>query len=505
MSTAKPVSIDKVAFILSGGFIVAFAALALIDINLLSKLVKQSAAWSTSLFGAYWQILLLSTFFVAIAIACGRSSKAILGNLATPDISTFKWLSMIMCTLLAGGGIFFAAAEPIAHFLSPPPLFNVEASSPEAAYPALAQSFLHWGFLSWTILGSLATIILMHLHYKHGFALKPRLLLYPVFGEKIIHSQWGSVIDAVCIIAVVAGTVGPVGFAGLQVSSGLDVLFGIENQFSTQALVIVCLISLYTLSTLTGITKGIQILSTLNIVLATLLLIFILLAGPTGFIVDSYIQSNGTLISNFIAMTTFRQDAGWLDSWTVFFWGWFLGYGPIMALFIARISNGRSIRELIIAVSFIAPLVTAFWFTIIGGTGIAFELADPGIISKPFEGFNMPAVLLAITQQLPWGYFISCLFILLAFLFVATTGDSMTYTLSMVVSGNTEPATSVRLFWGLMMGVLAIILVAIGSGGIGALQSFIIITAVPVSLILLPSIWTAPKAARELAKEQGLL
>ena len=175
-----------------------------------------------------------------------------------------------------------------------------------------------------------------------------------------------------------------------------------------------------------------------------------------------------------------------------------------MAMFIARISNGRTIRQLIVAVSLIAPLATGFWFTIIGGSGLAFELATPGVISNAFEGFNMPAALLAITQQLPAGFLISVLFLLLTTTFVATTGDSMTYTISMVMSGTDDPPTLLRAFWGVMMGVLAMILVVVGSGGINALQSFIVVTAVPVSLILLPSLWVAPSIARELAREQGL-
>ncbi|MGI9237583.1 MAG: BCCT family transporter, partial [Woeseiaceae bacterium] len=211
-------------------------------------------------------------------------------------------------------------------------------------------------------------------------------------------------------------------------------------------------------------------------------------------------HSTGLYLSEFISMATYRADTDWLNQWTVFFWGWFLGYGPLMAMFIARISNGRRIRELIVAVSLVAPIVTTFWFTIVGGSGVAFELASPGAISVPFEGFNMPAALLAITQQLPLGFLVSLLFLILTTIFVATTGDSMTYTISMVMTGTDDPPTLLRVFWGVIMGVLAMILISIGSGGIGALQYFIVVTAVPVSLVLLPSLWTAPKIARELAK-----
>ncbi|MDB2384528.1 BCCT family transporter, partial [Endozoicomonas sp.] len=185
-------------------------------------------------------------------------------------------------------------------------------------------------------------------------------------------------------------------------------------------------------------------------------------------------------------------------------WGWFLGYGPLMAMFIARISRGRTLREIILMISVVAPIITCFWFTVIGGSGLHYELASPGVISEPFTGFNLPAALIAITQQLPWGTVISFFCLILTTLFVATTGDSMTYSVAMVMTGHDHPQTAVRIFWGLMMGVVAAILISIGSGGISALQSFIVVSAVPVSLILLPSLWTAPKIALKMAKEQGL-
>jgi choline-glycine betaine transporter len=496
--------ISWATFALSGGFLLLFVLLAIVDLEQLDSLVKIGFSFATSMFSVYWQILLLTTFLIGLYLGFSRMGGVVLGSAKVPELTTFKWFSVIMCTLLAGGGVFFAAAEPMAHFLSPPPLYTVAAASEAAVYPALAQSYMHWGFLAWAILGSLTTIIFMHLHYNKGLPLKPRTLLYPLIGQRAIDSWIGNVVDAACVIAVVAGTVGPIGFLGLQVSFGVSELFGTTDGWVMQFIIIGALIALYTLSTISGITRGIQMLSAFNIILAVALMLFMLLFGPTAFIFDSYLQSTGLYLKEFISMATFRADGAWLDQWTIFFWGWFLGYGPLMAMFIARISNGRTIRQLIVAVSLIAPLATGFWFTIIGGSGLAFELATPGVISNAFEGFNMPAALLAITQQLPAGFLISVLFLLLTTTFVATTGDSMTYTISMVMSGTDDPPTLLRAFWGVMMGVLAMILVVVGSGGINALQSFIVVTAVPVSFILLPSLWVAPSIARELAREQGL-
>jgi glycine betaine transporter len=503
--TGNPTAaIDWPVFVLSGGFLLLFVLTALFDLEFLSATVNQAFGGATALFGAYWQVLMLLTFVVALGVAVSGSGRARLGNLSAPDISTFKWVAIIMCTLLAGGGVFWAAAEPMAHFIASPPLFGVESASPAAVYPALAQSYMHWGFLSWSILGSLTAIVFMYLHYDKGLPLKPRILLYPVFGEVVLHGWLGALVDAACVVAVISGTVGPIGFLGLQVSFGLSELFGISNNYSTQLAIILGLIVIYTVSAVSGVTRGIQILSSFNIILAIGLMSFILIVGPTAFIFDSFIQSVGLLISEFIPMASYRADVGWVNGWTVFFWGWFIGYGPLMAMFIARISRGRSIRQLIVTLSLIAPLVTYFWFTIVGGTGIAFELSNAGVISGPYAESGMPAALMAITQQLPWGFLISVLFLVLTTIFVATTGDSMTYTVSMVMTGTDNPPTALRVFWGIMMGVLAAILISIGSGGVSALQSFIVVTAVPVSLILMPSLWNAPKMARQMAVEQGL-
>ncbi len=496
--------VDKLALVLSSGFLMAFVILALVDAKLLSSIVNGGFSWSAKFFGAYWQFLLLATFAIGIGLSWGRTGSVILGNLEKPEMSTFQWVSIILCTLLAGGGVFWAAGEPIAHFVSPPPLYGAEADVFQKAVNALSQSFMHWGFLAWAILGTLTAIVLMHLHYDKGLPLKPRTLLYPVFGDKVIYGAFGSIVDAFCIIAVAAGTIGPIGFLGLQISYALNKLFGITDDFTTQMSIVIFAIIIYTISALSGLTRGIQILSRWNIILAIGLMFFIFIFGPTAFIVDAYIQGVGTSIQNFLPMATFRGDTGWLSWWTVFFWGWFLGYGPLMAIFIARISRGRSIRMLIIAVSIFAPLITMFWFTIVGGAGLSFEITQPGVISEAFKGFNLPASLLAITQSLPLPLITSILFLILTTVFIVTTGDSMTYTISVVVSGSTEPSPYLRTFWGILMGALAIVLISIGSGGISALQSFIVITAVPVSLILLPALWTAPQIAVKMADAQGL-
>ncbi|MCX4026363.1 BCCT family transporter [Endozoicomonas sp. SM1973] len=508
ITTQQPIAakleLDNPTQWLSGGFIALFVGLALFDDKLLSSIVNTGFAWSVQVFGPYWQILLLLTFLISLFLAVGRTGHVKLGNLDKPEMSSFQWLSIILCTLLAGGGVFWAAAEPIAHFVSPPPLYGPQENTNQTAINALSQSFMHWGFLAWAILGTLTAIVLTHLHYDKGLPLKPRTLLYPILGERALKGMTGATVDACCIVAVAAGTIGPIGFLGLQVSYALNALFDLPDNFTTQFIIILLAIAMYTLSALSGLNRGIQILSRYNIILAVGLMVYILVVGPTHFIINGYLQGVGTMLDSFIPMATYRGDEGWLSWWTVFFWGWFLGYGPMMAIFITRISRGRTIRQLVLAVAVAAPLITCFWFTIVGGSGLAFEIADPGSVSKAFEGFNLPASLLAITQQLPMPLLTSILFLVLTSIFIVTTGDSMTYTISMVVSGKAEPNAFIRTFWGVMMGLTAIMLISLGSGGVSALQSFIVITAVPVSLILLPSLWNAPQLAIKMAKAQGL-
>jgi choline-glycine betaine transporter len=500
---ASKLEMRNPVFWLSGSFLVLFVLLALSNPPLLSSLVNSGFQQATKYFGAFWQVFLLANFLIGLALAFGRTGDVRLGRLAAPEIENFKWMSIILCTLLAGGGVFWAAAEPIAHFVSTPPIYG-DANLKNKAVNALSQSFMHWGFLAWAILGCLSTIVLMHLHYDKGLPLKPRTLLYPVFGKRVIEGWLGSVVDALSIIAVAAGTIGPIGFLGLQVSYALDTLFSIPDTFGLQATVVLVAVAFYTLSALTGVNKGIQLVSRYNIILSVVLIIFILVAGPTEFIVNGYLQGVGTMVDNFVPMALYRGDTQWLGWWTVFFWGWFIGYGPMMAIFIARISRGRTIRQLILSISVAAPLITCFWFSIVGGSGLAFELANPGVIKAGFEGFNMPGALLAITQQLPFPMLISVLFLVLTTTFIVTTGDSMTYTITMVMTGDKEPNAVIRAFWGIIMGAVAIVLISMGDGGIASLQSFIVITAVPASLILAPCLWFAPKIAKQMKIQQGL-
>ena len=499
---------DPIVLILSIGFIVAFLALSLYDVTLVADSISAGFAWTALVLGSYFQLLLLLTFFIAIGLAITPAAKAKIGNLDAPEMSTFKWLSIILCTLLAGGGVFFAAGEPVYHFVVTPPAFDSEAGTADAVSGALGQSFMHWGFMAWAVLGSLTAVVLAHAHYVKGQPLQPRTLLYPVLGERLMRGPLGSTVDACCVIALVAGTVGPIGFLATQVSFGLHELFGLPEGYPGQLIILAVLGSIYVLSSMSGVHKGIQLLSRFNVLLALAIGAVIIVFGPTLFLVNSYVSGMGAYVSKFFTMATMTAEtapAWWMQWWTVFFFAWFIGYAPLMAIFVARISRGRSIREMIIAVAILAPIATTVWFTLLGGSGIYYQLTGVIDLTEALNNFQFDVATLTVAQALPGGTWMALAILLLTTIFVATTGDSMSYAIAVVGAGHDNPSPAMRAFWGIAMALMAAVLLYMGAGQIGALQQFIVITAIPVSLILLPSLWNGPQAAYAMAREQGII
>ncbi|GAB2734873.1 BCCT family transporter [Salinifilum aidingensis] len=496
---------DAPVLAISGGALVAFVVVALAAPAATGRAVTAAFEFAARWFGALWQVLLLATFVLAVVLACSRLGRVRLGAGERPEHGRLQWISMIMCTLLAGGGVFFAAGEPLQHFVSPPPHYGgVRPGSQDAVSAALAQSFTHWGFLAWAILGSLGSIVMLR-GAERGMPLRPRTLLHPLLGERVCHSRLGKAVDITCILAVVAGTVGPIGFLGLQVSYGMSRVFGTPDSYPVQLGVIIALTAIAVLSVISGINRGIQFLSRVNIWLAAALMAAFVALGSAGFLAEAFLGGFAQYVRDFVPLALHRGDQQWLGSWTVFFFGWFLGYGPLMAIFVARISRGRTLRDLVISTSIVPPVATTLWFTVFGGTGIFFEQRTPGVLSGPLNSSGVPAAVISIAEQLPLGRLLAVGVLLLTITFVATTTDSMSYSIASASTNDGEPTTAVRAFWAAMMGSAAAVLLLVGEGGITALQQFIVVTAVPVGFIMLPTLWTAPRAARRMAIEQGIL
>lgn len=496
-------ALDWSIFWISGGFFLLFLVIALIDLDTLSSLIGTAFSWSTRFFGLYWQVLMLATFAASLYIGYSRLGRVRLGGVThRPSISTFNWVSMIMCALLAGGGAFWAAAEPMMHFITPPPYFGVVAKTAPAGVAALSQSFLHWGFMAWAVLGSLLTVVYMYLHHEKNLPLMPRTLLYPLLGKRALKGPIAVFADASAIIAVVAGTIGPVGFLGLQISFVLHSVWGVPNTIMVQSMVILAVTVIYTLSCVIGL-GGLRLVSKVHVWLMLGLAAFLFIFGPTLFLSETFAQSLALHVTSFFQTAMYRDDSSWLNGWTLFYWGWFIGYAPMMGIYVAKVSRGRTIREVITLMSVAAPVITMIWFTLVGGTGIGVELQSPGSVIS--HGVQPEALLLGVAQSMPMPNLISALFLFLSFFSVVTSAGSMSYTVAMAVSrGEGESPAWLRVFWGAGMGLVGATLITLGQGGVSALQSFIVITAVPVSLLILPSVWDAIRIARQMAREQGV-
>lgn len=279
------------------------------------------------------------------------------------------------------------------------------------------------------------------------------------------------------------------------------------NDYSTQLSVLVVLGVIYVTSAVTGIDKGIQIMSRFNVFLALGVAAVIFVFGPTLFMVNAFTQGFGEYLSSFFTMSTMTAQSApdwWMQWWTVFFFAWFLGYGPLMAIFVARISKGRTIRQMILTVAVLAPLATAVWFTLLGGAGIFYQFTGVIDLTEALNNFQFDVATLTVAQALPGGTAMAAAILTLTTIFVATTGDSMSYAIAVVSAGHDDPSPLVRTFWGISMALMAAILLYMGAGQISALQQFIVITAIPVSLVLLPSLWTGPQSAFAMARAQGI-
>jgi choline-glycine betaine transporter len=484
--------------------LIAFVVTALASPGPVGAAVDAAFAWSAQWFGAYWQVLLLAMLAVAAVLAFSRYGRVRMGGMPAPEFGVFRWVAMVMTTLLAAGGVFWAAAEPIAHYTAAPPAYVDQAGGMEGAAVALAQSFVHWGFPAWAIGGSLATLVMMR-GVEKGMPLRPRTLLWPVMGERVRTHWIGAVVDISCVVAVVAGTVGPIGFLGLQVSYIGGRLFGLPDGYGTQAAIIAGLTVVGAVSAASGLNRGIQLLSKANVWAALALILAIVGLGSAPFVVDLYLQAMSVHVREFVPMALFRGDQEWLGYWTVFFFGWFLGYGPMMAIFIARISRGRTVRQIFVGATVAPALVTTVWFTALGGTGIFLEQQNPGAVSGAYEADGLPAAALAIVEALPMSAFLGVLMVVVTLIFFASTLDAMSYAIASSSMHEGTPPGYFRAFWCFGMGAAAIALLLVGDGGVQALQSFIVVTAVPVGLIMLPTLWTTPRLLRTMAVEQGIV
>jgi len=494
-------SLKSKSLIIGGLPLVLFLLTCAINLELAKNLTEFGKNFVLSNAGSIWLLMVVAITLIAFLLGFSPiGSLKIGGPNSKPSLKLFDWCAVLICTLLAGGGVFWSAAEPLIHFISPASYFpEIKSGSIEAIDASLSVSFLHWGFLAWALVASTVTISFSLLS-QNGYPLRPRSLLIPIFPKSIVDGILGDIADGFSVVAAIAGTVGPLGFLSLQLSNAAGKLSFASDNYTLQTFIVLVLTLIFTISTLSGIQKGIKFLSEINIWLTIGLGLMLLLIGPTLWLVQHFISSNFLYFSKIRDLALPNPNDSWVKGWTVFYWAWFLGYAPLMGLFAAGVSKGRTFRELILVVCIICPFATNLWFTILGGNGIFLELNKTGLISNELERGGPAGVLFSILSQLPLSSLILPISIVLIILFMCTSADSISYAAAIVVSGKETPPKKIRLFWALMIGGLTIALLRIGTGigdktSIDALQSFIVITALPVTPLIITTLWSAPKLA----------
>ncbi|AWW28303.1 MULTISPECIES: glycine betaine uptake BCCT transporter [unclassified Acetobacterium] len=425
----------------------------------------------------------LGILLFALFLAFGKYGKIRLGgDDDRPEYSNFSWFAMLFSAGMGIGLVFWGVAEPVFHYAQPP--MGIEPSSTQSAMMAFRYTFLHWGFHPWAIY-AIVGLALAYVTFRKKLPCLISSTLYPLLGEKI-KGPIGYFIDTLALILTVIGVATSLGMGALQVNGGLNTLFNIPNTITTQVVIIVVITILFLTSAATGLNKGIKILSNTNIIIAVLLLLFVLIFGPTIFIIDTFFVSISGYIENILSMSLalspLKKDP-WIGTWTIFYWAWWLSWGPFVGTFIARISKGRTVREFVLGVVILPAVFCCFWFTVFGGTALYFEI---------FEGVDIVAQvtnditvgLFATLAQLPLGNVISIIATLLIITFFVTSADSATFVIGMFArNGDLNPDTKIKMIWGILLSLIAIVLLF--SGGLVAIRNTSIIMALPFLIIII--------------------
>ncbi|MDH1555791.1 BCCT family transporter [Stutzerimonas stutzeri] len=439
---------------------------------------------------------------MVVLLAFSRYGDIKLGpDHSEPDYSALTWFAMLFSAGMGIGLMFFGVAEPVMHFLSPP---VGEGGTTLAAREAMKITFFHWGLHAWSIYAIVA-MILAYFAYRHGLPLTLRSALYPLIGERI-YGPIGHAVDIFAIIGTVLGVATSLGLGVTQINTGLNHLYGLPVSVPVQIGLIIATTLLATISVVTGLDKGVRRLSELNLTLAALLLLMVLIAGPTVFILQTFVQNTGSYLSD-IVNTTFNLYAyepnDWIGGWTLFYWGWWLAWSPFVGLFIARISRGRTIREFVAGVLLVPTAFTLLWMTVFGDTAIHMILWEH--VSSLGEAIEQDSslALFAFFEHFPFSALISLVAIIMVVVFFVTSADSGALVVDMLASGGKQ-GTPIwqRIFWAVSMGGVAIALLL--ADGLTALQTATIASALPFTIALLCSMWGLLKALRLDATKQGL-
>lgn len=424
-----------------------------------------------------WFYLISMFVFVvfSLGIAFSKYGSIKLGpDDSVPEFSNRSWFAMLFGAGMGIGLVFWGVAEPLNHFMT-------FGATETAADFAMKKSFMHWGFHPWAAYAIIGMALGYFQFRKNAPGLISSIFL-PILGEKGIKGPVGKMIDIFAVFATVAGIATSLGQGTMQINSGLNFLFHVPTTRLIQIIIIIVLMVIYTWTAVSGIDKGIKLLSDINLILAVVILAGAFIVGPKLLTLNVFTNSIGNYVNDFVkdsfAINPFG-DKSWLGSWTIFYWAWWIAWGPFVGTFIARISKGRTIREFVIGVILAPSLVSFIWFSVFGSLGLNL---DTNIISKAIE--TTETALFVVLQQYPLGRFFSIIAICLLGTFFITSANSGIFVLSMFSSdGDMEPANSKKIFWGVIQALLALVLLM--TGGLSALQTCSIVAAFPLAIIML--------------------
>ncbi|WP_313355892.1 BCCT family transporter, partial [Microbacterium sp.] len=452
-------------------------------------------AVQTSIVNAFnWYYVLIAAFFVAFCLFMGfsRFGDIKLGrDDEEPEFSAMSWFALLFAAGMGIGLVFYGVSEPLSHFTNPRP--GVEGTPAQLAQAALGQTYLHWGVHAWSIYVVIGLALAYAIHRRRR-PISIRWTLEPLLGKKV-EGGWGHAIDVIALVGTLFGVATSLGLGVLQMSAGLHSA-GIADPDETTQVILILIISVFVLmSVLSGVTKGMKWLSNANLVLAGILVLYLLVMGPTEFLLRDFVQSIGYYVQNFVGLSfnvsAYQGTAGeqWQASWTSFYWGWWISWAPFVGIFIARVSKGRTVREFVVGVILVPTLLGILWFAVLGGSALALELREPGTLTGADGTVDLQGALFALLQNVPGSTIVSIGAILLLAIFFITSADSGALVMGMIATGGEpEPKRWIRVFFVAVTALLAIALLL--SGGLTALQTAAITIALPFSVVMLLMCWS---------------
>jgi len=443
--------------------------------NLLYNIMTDNFSWFYLM-----TVFVITVFLLFLAISKFGSIR--LGpDKEKPEFSFVSWIAMLFSAGFGAGLVFWGVAEPMSHFLDTP-LSGVAPQSEEAGRLAMGYAFFHWGISQWSVF-AIVGLVIAFLQFKKKQNGLISTALTEVTGEK---PNVKKAIDSFAVIATVMGIATSLGLGVLQMNGGLNIVYGIDNSFGVQLTIFFIILVAYMISSTTGLKRGIKILSNVNLGIAVGLFIFVFFAGPTVFILEVFTLGLGDYISNFVQYS-FRlqpyQEGTWVKDWTVFYWAWVIAWSPFVGAFVARVSKGRTIREYIMGVMIVPPLIALVWIATFGGTAIWYDLNQGTEIAQAVN-IDLTSALFSTFANLPLSNIISTLAILLILTFLITSADSATFILSSMTSGGSlNPPQYMKFVWGFLMTAIAATLLY--AGGLEALQTASLIAALPFTILMI--------------------